>query len=769
MQHVQRARRRVAALVSATAVAAFGTVVAAPAVSASPTELFFSEYIEGSSNNKALEIYNGTGAAVDLAAGEYNVQMFFNGSATAGTTVNLTGSVASGDVFVLAQSAAVTAILDAADQLNGSSWFNGDDAVVLRKDTTVLDVIGQVGFDPGSQWGADLTSTADNTLRRLGSICAGDPDGSDPFDPALEWVGFAQDTFDGLGAHIANCNDPEPISPVINEFSASTTGTDVEYLEVLGEPNSDLSNYRLLEIEGDSGSPQGTIDEVVELGTADADGRYLKDLAANALENGTITLLLVEGFTGALGDDLDTNDDGTLDVTPWAAVADAVAVNDGDAGDLTYGVPVLGVAYDGLAYAPGGASRIPDGTDTDTAADWMRNDFDLFGIPGYAGTPVLGEAVNTPGTVNVAYEPPVGDAAPEVTSTVPANGATDVALDADLTVTFSEPVDVTGAWFTLSCTTSGTVPATVTGGPTTWTINPDADLALGETCTLTIVAEQVSDQDTDDGPDTMVADHVVTFETQAVDVCEAEYTPIFDIQGDGATAAITGPVTTKGVVVGDFQSGGFNGYFLQDASGDGDTATSDGIFIYAPGGIDVAEGDVVHVAGSAGEYQGMTQVSASAVVICDTGGALPPATEVMLPMAPDEYEPLEGMLVTLPQSLAILEYYNFDRFGEIRLGTDRQYQPTAVYEPGSDEAIDLAEANALNAITLDDGRSSQNPDPAIHPNGEEFTLDNTFRGGDLVANATGVLDYRFSLWRVQPTEGADHTAVNPRPAVPEVG
>ena len=70
------------------------------------TELFFSEYIEGSSNNKALEIYNGTGAAIDLAAGGYNVQMFFNGNPVSTLTINLTGTVADGDVYVLAQSAA---------------------------------------------------------------------------------------------------------------------------------------------------------------------------------------------------------------------------------------------------------------------------------------------------------------------------------------------------------------------------------------------------------------------------------------------------------------------------------------------------------------------------------------------------------------------------------------------------------------------------------------------------------------------------------------
>src|SRR5687768_16263005 len=154
------------ALLTALAIA-LGALV--PFVAPAPThaaasELFFSEYIEGSSNNKALEIYNGTGAAIDLAAGGYSVQMFFNGSATAGLTINLTGSVANGDVYVLAQSASVAAVLAQADQTNGSGWFNGDDAVVLRKGTTVIDAFGQVGFDPGAEWGTGLTSTADNTL-----------------------------------------------------------------------------------------------------------------------------------------------------------------------------------------------------------------------------------------------------------------------------------------------------------------------------------------------------------------------------------------------------------------------------------------------------------------------------------------------------------------------------------------------------------------------------------------------------------------------------
>ncbi|HUM68627.1 MAG TPA: ExeM/NucH family extracellular endonuclease, partial [Chloroflexota bacterium] len=194
--------------------------------------------------------------------------------------------------------------------------------------------------------------------------------------------------------------------PKINEFSASTAGTDVEYVEIIGDPHTNYAAYTILEIEGDSGTAVGTVDEVINLGTTDANGLYLVNLPANALENGSITLLLVKNFTGALNADLDTNNDGVLDTTPWEAIVDSVAVNDGGAGDVTYGAPTLGVSYDGLPFAPGGASRIPDGLDTDSAADWVRNDFDLAGIPGFPGTPDVGEAYNTPGELNAIVPPP---------------------------------------------------------------------------------------------------------------------------------------------------------------------------------------------------------------------------------------------------------------------------------------------------------------------------------------------------------------------------
>jgi len=184
-----------------------GTLVllGASAARAQPSQLFISEYIEGSSDNKALEIYNGTGAPINLATGDYNVQMYFNGSAAAGLTIDLTGTVAAGDVYVVAHSSSSAAILAQADQASAGGWFNGDDAVVLRRGTTIIDVIGQIGFDPGTEWGSGLQSTTDNTIRRKAAVCAGDPNGADTFNPAVEWDGFVIDTFDDLGTHTATC------------------------------------------------------------------------------------------------------------------------------------------------------------------------------------------------------------------------------------------------------------------------------------------------------------------------------------------------------------------------------------------------------------------------------------------------------------------------------------------------------------------------------------------------------------------------------------
>src|SRR5690606_28105021 len=93
------------------------------------------------------------------------------------------------------------------------------------------------------------------------------------------------------------------------------------------------------------------------------------------LQNGTLTVLLVRNWAGAVGStDVDPTNDGAIVNPPWDAIVDGVAFFDGGASDRVYAGPVvLGPGFDGVAQKPGGASRIPDGQDTDDNADWVRS------------------------------------------------------------------------------------------------------------------------------------------------------------------------------------------------------------------------------------------------------------------------------------------------------------------------------------------------------------------------------------------------------------
>ena len=113
---------------------------------------------------------------------------------------------------------------------------------------------------------------------------------------------------------------------------------------------------------------------------------------------------------------------------------------------------------------------------------------------------------------NVTYSVTV-DNGPTVSSTTPSNGATGIALASNVAVTFSEPVNVAAGWFSISCGTSGSHAAAVSGGPTTFTLNPTSDFAYGETCTVTITAANVTDQDTNDPPNAMASDYSFSFST----------------------------------------------------------------------------------------------------------------------------------------------------------------------------------------------------------------------------------------------------------------
>ncbi|MDD4309967.1 MAG: endonuclease, partial [Candidatus Cloacimonetes bacterium] len=151
-------------------------------------ELFISEYIEGSSFNKAIEVYNGTGSTVDLT--QYSVRKQVNGAGAFMNDTPLTGTLASGEVFVLAHSTANAAILAQADLTLATSPldFNGNDVVALYKNDVQIDVVGIV--DQTTNWGADVT------LVRNASATAPTTSYS-----LTDWTSYASDTTTYLGSH----------------------------------------------------------------------------------------------------------------------------------------------------------------------------------------------------------------------------------------------------------------------------------------------------------------------------------------------------------------------------------------------------------------------------------------------------------------------------------------------------------------------------------------------------------------------------------------
>jgi hypothetical protein len=159
------------------------------AAATNASDLIISEYIEGSSNNKAIEIYNGTGSSVDLS--QYTLQKQTNGVGSwGGTLPALSGYLAHGDVYVIAHSSATSTILALADMTYGTSPmdFNGNDAVGLFKNSVQIDQVGI--FDDPNVWGADMT------LVRKSSITAPTTSYS-----ISDWDSYASNTITYLGSH----------------------------------------------------------------------------------------------------------------------------------------------------------------------------------------------------------------------------------------------------------------------------------------------------------------------------------------------------------------------------------------------------------------------------------------------------------------------------------------------------------------------------------------------------------------------------------------
>ncbi|WP_191861095.1 lamin tail domain-containing protein, partial [Hanstruepera ponticola] len=210
-------------------------------------DLFISEYIEGSSNNKCIEIYNGTGVAIDLSASAYTLERYSNGGTTP-TAIALNGTVANGDVYVICNPSSTAAFLNEADETNSNINFNGDDAVVLLKNGTPIDVFGKVGQDPGSEWNQGGNTTANNTLVRNSGVTQGNTDDATDFPSlATEWTEFTQDYSDNLGTHTVSGGGASPtvILTVTDSNGNTATCTTTITVEDNTAPNAICQAFTL--------------------------------------------------------------------------------------------------------------------------------------------------------------------------------------------------------------------------------------------------------------------------------------------------------------------------------------------------------------------------------------------------------------------------------------------------------------------------------------------------------------------------------------------
>jgi subtilisin-like proprotein convertase family protein len=318
-------------------------------------DLFISEYVEGSGNNKALEIFNPTDTQVDLAANAYRIEIYYNGNTSAGSNIPLAGFVPAGGTFVIRNNSANSI---AAQQTSSILTFNGNDAIILRKGSQVADSFGRVGEDPGSAWTGGGVSTVDKTLRRKPEVVQGDVIANDSFNPSFEWVQFNQDDFSGLGSH--SIIDPMPaltlvVSPSTfaeNAGSNAATGTvtipaplDADLIVTLttSDPSEAAVPGSVTVIAGNT-SAQFAVDAIDD---TDPDGPQIVTLGAAA-----------DGYQAATFQVTVTDDEPSLDgVTPGNGntTANLEFVNQLRAG--AYGNPAL--------FRLGAGSVLPEGLTLD--------------------------------------------------------------------------------------------------------------------------------------------------------------------------------------------------------------------------------------------------------------------------------------------------------------------------------------------------------------------------------------------------------------------
>ncbi|MFC4701305.1 ExeM/NucH family extracellular endonuclease [Glaciecola siphonariae] len=807
---------------------ALSLLVAGCFATAAQADVYISEYIEGSSNNKAIEIYNGSANSVDLST--YSLNFFFNGNESASTVINLAGTLEANSVYVVADNDANADILAKANLTNGSGFFNGDDAIELKDGDTVIDSIGQVGVDPGSSWQSGDVSTQNTTLLRIDAISLGDSDSSNEFDPSVEWSALPQDDISNLGTHKGCCDggdDGGGGDGGDGGDSGATSGAPLMLTAVFDGPLSggvpkgvelyvtediaDLSVCGLGSANNGGGSDgqEFTFDSGVSASAGDfiyvsseSNGfteffGFAPNFVTGAMSiNGDDAIeLYCNGEVIDLFGDIDVDGNGeiweyldsyayrvsetlaspTFVATDWV-FAGANALDGASSNDGTIPVGSFEFAAGSLFF-----SEYIEGSSNNKALEIVNLTGTQQTLTGnysveiyFNGSASAGRTIGLEGTVangdvfvlvNDRATQEVIDVSDQLTGSLSFNGDDAVVLRGPA----GEILDVIG--------TIGEDPGSQWG---------QGDASTADNTLLRNTNIRIGDTNPDDAFDPSVEwsglprdsfadlgrfgdngdDGGDGGEPVALGQCGDDAVLISAIQGTGDASLMTGTELVVEASV-TMVAPGLEGFFIQEesAQSDNNPMSSEGIFVFTGGSeITVNEGELVRVLGTVNEFFNKTQITANEVS-ASCGTGEYAVTELTLPLAEGEsFEALEGMAIRSSQALTIISNFTYARFGEVEVASERLFNPTHLHTPGSQAAIDLAASNARNRVLLDDALNGAPEN--LDLNGE-FSAQNTLRTGSKVSGIDGVMDYGFNAYRIQP-KTAPVVQASLRPDAPSV-
>ncbi|ARI76512.1 FN3 associated domain-containing protein [Halobacillus mangrovi] len=679
-------------LVAGSAITPFPKVAKAETQS----DLLISEYVEGSSYNKAIEIYNGTGGDVDLS--QYTVEIYSNGNTTANTSYQMEGTLAAGEVFVISNSQAQEAIQNVSDVNNNVTNFNGNDALVLKKNDAVVDSLGQIGNS--AYFATDVT-----LLRNL-NVATGDTDATDAVDLSEQWDQFAKDTFKYLG----NTNVPE-------------TET--------GEVQS-IADAR--QAEGETVTVEGIATASFEAGGQT--NLYIQDDTAGVI-------VRAPGITAAIGDQVEATGEmgdyyGMQQIETSSSQVEVTAEDSG--------VPTPEVVSSSNFSAEKGEEIEAEFVQVGPVEITDSNQHGDFTAQGENGTFLITpenedflevgqtyEQIN--GVVNYSFGEYKlvprfqADIIQKVFAVTASPSAGEVVKGTEVTLKTAEP----GATVHY---------ATDDSEPTAESKEFTEPVVIEEDTTIKAVAVRENGD----------VSEVATFTYTALKPLDE--LEIHDIQGASHTSPYEGRVVeeVEGVVT---KLDGSNGFYMQSVNPDDNVKTSEGIYVYKRNdGVNV--GDQVTVSGEVNEWREdgysdaddllTTQITASGLEVTASGQDLPepvvigedrtPPTEIiendgLQSFDPNEdgidfYESLEGMFIELPEAKVT---------GPIK------YDELPVYVEASEDQL-FTDAGGL-LISPED----YNPERMLV---DVDGIDVTAKTGDYFKESiTGVVSYDYSNYKIR--------------------